>query len=158
LIRKCLQEAKPDVILNTAVISNIRKNEEVPDQARRINAPENFFRMLSEDEHFLQNGLLIHYSTDQRPHSFFLCLQARLSNSFGVFFLESFEKKAVFDGTKKGGHYVEEDVPNPLHVYGKTKLESEALLMKYLPHNHVVVRTTVIYGPEEILLLLILLL
>jgi dTDP-4-dehydrorhamnose reductase len=43
----------------------------------------------------LHNAVLIHYSTDY-----------------------------VFDGTK-GSPYTEEDEPNPLNVYGKTKLEGE---------------------------------
>jgi len=48
----------------------------------------------------LHNAVLIHYSTDY-----------------------------VFDGTK-GSPYTEEDEPNPLNVYGKTKLEGEVAVQQ----------------------------
>ncbi len=48
----------------------------------------------------------------------------------------------VFDGA--AGPYSENDAPNPLNVYAKTKYEGEAMAAK-APHN-LIVRTTVIYS------------
>ncbi|MFH1618782.1 MAG: dTDP-4-dehydrorhamnose reductase [bacterium] len=48
----------------------------------------------------------------------------------------------VFDG--KNGPYSEEDFPNPLSVYGKTKLEGETLVLG--GGNNLVIRTTVVYS------------
>lgn len=50
----------------------------------------------------------------------------------------------VFDG-KKGAPYVEEDEPNPLSVYGKSKLEGERLL-KSLCYRYFIIRTSGLYG------------
>lgn len=61
------------------------------------------------------NAALVHYSTDY-----------------------------VFDGTKTEP-YKEEDVPNPVNVYGKTKLAGErAILVVDLPH--LILRTSWVYG------------
>ena len=53
----------------------------------------------------------------------------------------------VFDGTKDG--YVEDDQPNPLNVYGETKLEAERVIAEILPEAHVAIRTAWVYGPDE---------
>jgi dTDP-4-dehydrorhamnose reductase len=55
----------------------------------------------------------------------------------------------VFDGKK--GFYTEEDVPNPLHFYAKTKLEGETIV-KEADIDYVIARTSVIYGwnPSEL--------
>jgi len=50
----------------------------------------------------------------------------------------------VFDGTKEGA-YTEADVPNPLSVYGRTKLEGEqAVAAAGIPH--LILRTSWVYG------------
>ncbi len=51
----------------------------------------------------------------------------------------------VFDGDS--GPYGEDDAPNPLSVYGRTKLESEGLVTG-ADCAGLVVRTAVFYGPE----------
>ncbi len=51
----------------------------------------------------------------------------------------------VFDGEK--GNYNEEDMPNPLNVYGKTKLMGEEAVLKYT--NNLVIRTN-IYGIDPL--------
>ena len=51
----------------------------------------------------------------------------------------------VFDG--EDGPYTESDETNPLSVYGRTKLESERIVLDGRV-NGLVVRTAVFYGPE----------
>lgn len=51
---------------------------------------------------------------------------------------------AVFDGTKHSP-YVESDVPNPLSVYGKTKLLGEQIVQN-LSEDHLTVRTGWLFG------------
>lgn len=50
----------------------------------------------------------------------------------------------VFDGTKDGP-YTEEDEPNPLNVYGKTKLAGECAIQA-LDCPHMILRTSWVYG------------
>ena len=50
----------------------------------------------------------------------------------------------VFDG-KKRIPYTEEDVPNPLSVYGKTKLEGEKEVFKIKPDSFII-RTSWVFG------------
>ena len=50
----------------------------------------------------------------------------------------------VFDGKKKTP-YIEEDIPNPLSVYGETKLEGEEEVFRVKP-NSFVVRTSWVFG------------
>jgi dTDP-4-dehydrorhamnose reductase len=55
-----------------------------------------------------------------------------------------FSTDLVFDGNK--GNYIETDLPNPLHVYGETKLAAEEIVLKN--PRHLVVRTTINAGPS----------
>lgn len=60
----------------------------------------------------------------------------------GVLF---YSTEYVFDGT--AGPYGEDDPVNPLSVYGRSKLEGERAVLAE-NRRAVVVRTTVVYGPE----------
>ncbi|HSU52616.1 MAG TPA: SDR family oxidoreductase [Candidatus Dormibacteraeota bacterium] len=53
-----------------------------------------------------------------------------------------FSTDLVFDG--KRGNYEEQDLPNPLSVYGETKAEAESLVLAN--PRHTVVRTSLNYG------------
>jgi dTDP-4-dehydrorhamnose reductase len=50
----------------------------------------------------------------------------------------------IFDGSKKTP-YTEEDPPNPLSVYGDTKLAGELVVMSHAP-RHLIVRTGWLFG------------
>lgn len=50
----------------------------------------------------------------------------------------------VFDGTKDG-EYTEEDVPNPINVYGKTKYEGEVYVQELLD-KYYIVRISWVFG------------
>jgi len=56
----------------------------------------------------------------------------------------SFSTDAVFPG-KLHKKYTENDVPNPVNYYGKTRLKAEKIILDSSPKN-VVLRTAVIYG------------
>jgi dTDP-4-dehydrorhamnose reductase len=57
-----------------------------------------------------------------------------------------FSTDYVFDG-KKAGPYVEDDVPDPLNVYGATKLEGERAIERS-GCAHAILRTSWVYGPH----------
>lgn len=50
----------------------------------------------------------------------------------------------VFDGTKDG-EYTEEDIPNPINVYGKTKYEGEVYVQELL-NKYYIVRISWVFG------------
>jgi dTDP-4-dehydrorhamnose reductase len=52
----------------------------------------------------------------------------------------------VFDGTK--GDYVETDAPNPVNVYGVSKLAGEYLALAMCPQTYIV-RTSWLFGPSS---------
>ncbi|MBH0196590.1 MAG: SDR family oxidoreductase [Nitrospira sp.] len=67
---------------------------------------------------------------------------ARLSNNLPLIFLSSGE---VFDGRQ--GWYREEDAPNPVNVYGQTKLAAEQLVLQNPLHT--VLRIVLTAGTSE---------
>ncbi|MFT5426238.1 MAG: dTDP-4-dehydrorhamnose reductase [Gammaproteobacteria bacterium] len=83
--------------------------------------PEKAYRINAEAVKLLANeasrlnAWLIHYSTDY-----------------------------IFDGTKKGA-YIETDVPNPLSIYGKTKLQGEEAIKKS-GCKHIIFRSSWVYA------------
>lgn len=71
-----------------------------------------------------------------------VALMAKEINAKLVFFSTEY----VFDG--KAGPYSEEDQPNPISYYGKTKLEGEKVIRDNLG-DYLIIRTTVVYGYEK---------
>jgi dTDP-4-dehydrorhamnose reductase len=53
----------------------------------------------------------------------------------------------IFDGIK--GNYSETDLPNPLSVYAKSKVDAEKLLIEDSNNNWSIVRTIIVYGQGE---------
>jgi dTDP-4-dehydrorhamnose reductase len=68
-----------------------------------------------------------------------LLLNAAEQKSFFIFISTDF----VFDGEK--GKYTEEDQPNPVNYYGKTKWEAEQAVAEY-EGDWAIVRTVLVYG------------
>jgi len=68
---------------------------------------------------------------------------ATVAGEFGAGFTY-YSSEYIFDGRQ--GPYTEEAKPNPLNVYGRHKLETEQSLP--LVTRTLIVRTTVVYGPE----------
>jgi dTDP-4-dehydrorhamnose reductase len=109
-------EYKPDVVINTAAMTNVDACESDREGAKALNVDAvNYMIQTIEDARFnLEECHFIHLSTD-----------------------------FVFDG--ENGPYKEEDIPNPLSYYAETKLEAEKLLeaskMKWA-----ILRTIIVYG------------
>jgi len=54
----------------------------------------------------------------------------------------------VFDG-ESNKPYLETDTPNPINVYGRTKLAGEKALQKVMPMNALVIRTSWLYSEYD---------
>ncbi|MFQ5823391.1 MAG: dTDP-4-dehydrorhamnose reductase [bacterium] len=68
---------------------------------------------------------------------------SKVSNDLD-FKLVHFSTDYVFDGLKKSP-YIEDDKPNPLNIYGLTKLNGEHLIMNNC-NNYFIIRVSGIYG------------
>ncbi|MGB8339043.1 MAG: dTDP-4-dehydrorhamnose reductase [Burkholderiales bacterium] len=117
-IVRMMQEIKPDLLINPAAYTAVDKAESEPELAMAINgiAPG----ILAE--HAKKLGIpLIHYSTDY-----------------------------VFDGTKRAANgeliaYSEDDIPNPVNIYGKTKLAGEQAIQAG-GCQYLILRTSWVYS------------
>lgn len=71
-----------------------------------------------------------------------LLLNAEEHKSFFVFISTDF----IFDGER--GMYKEEDKPNPVNFYGKTKADAEDAVKEYI-YDWSIVRTVLVYGKPQ---------
>jgi len=111
-IRRQVQRARPDLVINAAAYTAVDQAESDQQSAFAINAEAP--GILAEEA--LALGVpLIHYSTDY-----------------------------VFDGSK-ATPYVEDDAPNPLGVYGHSKLMGERAIRE-VQGQHLILRTSWVYS------------
>jgi len=111
-IRRQVQRARPDLVINAAAYTAVDQAESDQQSAFAINAEAP--GILAEEA--LALGVpLIHYSTDY-----------------------------VFDGSK-ATPYVEDDAPNPLGVYGHSKLMGERAISE-VQGQHLILRTSWVYS------------
>ncbi|CAN5356477.1 dTDP-4-dehydrorhamnose reductase [soil metagenome] len=118
-VDEVVSKYNPDIIVNTAAMTNVDACESDREGAKALNvdAVKYFVGAIqnsSDTADKIQNCFLIHLSTD-----------------------------FVFDG--ENGPYKEEDIPNPLSYYAETKLESEKLL-ESSGINFAILRTIIVYG------------
>lgn len=117
--RELLTATSPDMILHCAALSSIEGCETDPLEAWRVNVGS--VRQLVKS--------LNSTPTDSPPLFIFLSTDL------------------VFDGTSapEGGHR-ESDLPQPVTVYARTKVEAEHYLADYYAHA-IVLRISLVYGP-----------
>jgi dTDP-4-dehydrorhamnose reductase len=113
-LRRAVQAAVPDVIVNAAAYTAVDRAEDQSERALAHTVNAEAPGALAEEAARI-GALFIHYSTDY-----------------------------VFDGGKKTP-YVEADVPAPLGVYGRTKLEGERRVLA-AGGRSVILRTSWVYG------------
>lgn len=116
-MREIIREIKPGIIVNAAAYTAVDKAESDIEAAYAVNAVAP--KILAEVAKKI-GALLVHYSTDY-----------------------------VFDGISKDPSrlkpFLENDLPNPLNVYGNTKLEGEKFIQTS-GVNYLIFRTSWVYG------------
>ncbi len=117
-IRQVISAVKPHLIINPAAYTAVDLAESEAQLAMQINgiAPE----VMAEEAKKI-GATMIHYSTDY-----------------------------VFDGSKRGANgdlipYAEDDLPNPINAYGKTKLAGEQAIIAS-GCKHIIFRTSWVYS------------
>ena len=110
--RKVLEDAKPDIVINTAAFNRVDDCEVEVSKAFWVNvfAVRNLAQICAD-----LDCVFVHISTNY-----------------------------VFDGQKREP-YTEDDAPNPLSVYGASKLTGEYFARNICP-KHFVIRTSGLYG------------
>lgn len=114
-VNQLIHDFCPDVVINTAAMTNVDACENDQDNCWKVNVDAVAYLLKACQE---VKAKLIHLSTD-----------------------------FVFDG--ENGPYKEEDQPNPLSFYGKSKFEAEQLLLKSTYKNWAIARTIIVYGVGE---------
>lgn len=115
-VEKCFTIFKPDVVINTAAMTNVDACETKKEECFELNvkAVENIVKTIGRWHSDYENCHLIHLSTD-----------------------------FVFDG--ENGPYVEGEATNPLSYYAWSKLEAEKLIEKS-SIKWSIIRTIIVYG------------
>lgn len=110
--RRVIEDAKPDIVINTAAYNRVDDCEDEVGKAFTVNAfaVRNLAQICAD-----LDSVFVHISTNY-----------------------------VFDGRKREP-YTEDDLPNPLSVYGVSKLAGEYFARNYCS-KHFVVRTSGLYG------------
>lgn len=83
---------------------------------------------------FLINSIAVHQA-------------AKICQKYQIQFV-TYSTDYVFDGTKRSP-YIEDDYPNPLQIYGLSKLAGEYAVLNYYPKKSFVIRTCGLYGGKE---------
>lgn len=121
-VETIFKKHQPDVIINTAAMTNVDACETKREECWDINVTA------------VQNIVDVIQNTfpSERDRGEVSCHLIHLSTDF------------IFDG-EKGSEYVETDVPNPLSYYALSKFESEKILQKSTI-SWAIARTIIVYG------------
>ena len=121
-VEKVFAKYTPDIVINTAAMTNVDACEAQLDECWNLNvtAVKNIVEVL-ESQPSSPGG--------EKPHLI------HLSTDF------------IFDGAK-GSEYIETDIPNPLSYYALSKYESEKIVEKSRI-NWTIARTIIIYGTAD---------
>jgi dTDP-4-dehydrorhamnose reductase len=111
-LRTCLDEVKPDLIVNASAYTAVDRAETERDLAMKVNGQ---VPGIMAEEARKSGAMLIHYSTDY-----------------------------VFDGLKQSP-YIEANLPNPLNVYGESKLAGERAVQQ-TAETYLILRTSWVYS------------
>jgi len=120
LLVKKINNIKPDIIINAVAYNAVDKCEESEQEFELAKKLNREVVSYLSDIAILNKALFIHYSSDY-----------------------------VFEGNKVEG-YLENDKPNPINNYGKTKLMGEQEILKRQNNNlkYYLIRTSKLFGPK----------
>jgi dTDP-4-dehydrorhamnose reductase len=117
-VENTISKFLPDVIINTAAMTNVDACETQPELCRKLNVDAVSYLLKAVKNQELSN-----------PN--YKCHFIHLSTDF------------IFDG--ENGPYDENAIPAPLSIYGQSKLDAETLVINS-GLNYAIVRTIIVYG------------
>jgi dTDP-4-dehydrorhamnose reductase len=117
-VEETISKFLPDVIINTAAMTNVDACETQPELCRKLNVEA-------------VNYLLEAVKNQELNNPNYICHFIHLSTDF------------IFDG--ENGPYDENAIPAPLSIYGQSKLDAEKLVINS-GIKYAIVRTIIVYG------------
>jgi dTDP-4-dehydrorhamnose reductase len=134
-VEREFKKDRPQLIIHCAAITQVGEAQKNPELARRVNVEATkFLAALAAEIGAPASGPASSETKSDRAGS-----ETGAPQNIPFVF---FSTDLVFDGRK--GNYSETDTPNPLHVYGETKLAAEEIVLKN--PRHLVVRTSLNAG------------
>ena len=124
-VERVFSKHKPDVVINTAAMTNVDACETKRDECTKANVDA------------------VQYMVDALAK---LPSPAGEGSGVGAHFIH-ISTDFVFDGMK-GSPYTEEDKPNPLHFYAHSKLEGEKIVMAS-KLKWAIIRTIIVFGTVD---------
>lgn len=118
-VSQCISTYKPDVVVNCAAYTNVDACEDQVDTAYRVNAIG--AKYLAQATYDI-GAELVQISTDY-----------------------VFDGQGMVSPDGRMRHYTEFDLPNPISVYGRSKLQGEVFTRTLNP-KHYIIRTAWLYG------------
>lgn len=138
-VKACVAEHGPfAIVVNTAAVSQPGECEKHPDVARCASqsCPAHRFSRPVSSRHCRAVNI---------PSALVGALQEQQRATGVAAFVIHISTDQVYDGSR--ALWTEDCVAEPVNVYGRTKLEAEALLAREWP-NHTCLRSSIIYGPQ----------
>lgn len=136
-VEREFKKDKPQLIIHCAAITVVSEAQKNAELARRVNV--GITKFLAE----LAAGIGAPNSDSASLRNQSVHADSEIGAPQNTPFI-FFSTDLVFDGRK--GNYIETDAPNPLHIYGETKLAAEEIILKN--PRHLVVRTSINSGPS----------
>ena len=121
-VEAILEKYQPDVVINTAAMTNVDACELNKEECwkQNVTAVQNFVDIITK-----------HQTPNTKHQTHFI----HLSTDF------------IFDG--EAGPYTEEDQPNPVSYYGLSKYEAEKIIQNSQLKKWAIARTIIVYGMVE---------
>lgn len=90
------------------------------------------------------DGADFEFEIANKVNNLAVCNLAKISKKYKIKLIH-ISTDYVFDGSSEEP-YTEDDIPNPISKYGKTKLDGEKMIQRINPTNTIIIRTSWLYS------------
>ncbi|MCK5416380.1 dTDP-4-dehydrorhamnose reductase [Candidatus Parcubacteria bacterium] len=121
LVLKNIKNINPDILINSAAYNAVDNCESSDSELEKAKKINGYALGYLAEATLKSNAILIHFSSDY-----------------------------VFSGNKSKPEFTENDIPNPINKYGKTKLLGENKILKFKNKElkYYIIRVSKLFGPK----------